>query len=198
MCFLEGTTFMQLILASQSPRRQELLALIGLTYTVVCSDVQESAPIGIQPDALVERLALEKARAIQPRYPEDCIIGADTIVYIDGNILGKPQDDAEAFRMLQTLQGRTHTVYTGVAVLTPEATDVCHEKTQVTFAAMTREEINWYISTGEQRDKAGAYGVQGLGAMFVERVAGNYFNVVGMPLPLLYRMLRKAGAIYIP
>lgn len=189
---------MHLILASQSPRRQELLKLVGLTYTIAVSDVQETVPAGITPEALVEHLALEKARAVQPRYPEDCIIGADTIVLIDGVIIGKPRDDADAIRILNALQGRVHWVYTGVAVLTPQREDVRHEITKVTFAPMTREEINWYVSTGEPRDKAGAYGVQGLGAVFVTRVEGNYFNVVGMPLPLLYQMLKKAGAIAIP
>ncbi|MEL7602097.1 MAG: Maf family protein, partial [Bacillota bacterium] len=135
------------------------------------------------------------AQAVRELHSEACVVGADTIVYIDGDIMGKPSDDADAARILNRLQGRTHTVYTGVAVLTPGRTDVRHDATRVTFAPMSEEEIAWYVGTGEPRDKAGAYGIQGPGGMFVERVEGNYFTVIGMPLPLLYRMLQSAGAI---
>lgn len=184
---------MELILASQSPRRQELLKLIGLRYRIVVSDVEESVPKGATPGELVEHLAWEKAHAVHSAHAADCVIGADTIVYIDGRIIGKPADDTDAARILGTLQGRTHTVYTGVAVLSPSGEDIRHAETKVTFARMTQAEIDWYIGTGEPRDKAGAYGIQGPGGMFVERIEGNYFNVIGMPLPLLYRMLRSAG-----
>lgn len=188
---------MRLILASQSPRRRELLTLMGLTFDVIVSEVEEIVPENIGPDELVEQLALNKAQAVQQLYPESCIVGADTIVYIEGDILGKPCDDDDAARILNRLQGRTHTVYTGVAVLTPGGNDVRHDATRVTFAPMTQREIAWYVATGEPRDKAGAYGIQGPGGMFVERVEGNYFTVIGMPLPLLYRMLQNAGAIAI-
>lgn len=184
---------MELILASQSPRRQELLRMIGLQYTVYVSDIKESVPNGVAPGALVEQLALEKARAVFSLHPQACVIGADTIVYIDGCIIGKPENAADAANILNTLQGRTHTVYTGVAVLAPGHTDIRHAETQVTFAPMTQSEIDWYISTGEPMDKAGAYGIQGPGGIFVEKVDGNYFNVIGMPLPLLYTMLRETN-----
>ncbi len=186
---------MRLILASQSPRRRELLALMGLTFDIVVSEVEETVPENIGPGELVEQLALDKAQAVRELHSEACVVGADTIVYIDGDIMGKPSDDADAARILNRLQGRTHTVYTGVAVLTPGRTDVRHDATRVTFAPMSEEEIAWYVGTGEPRDKAGAYGIQGPGGMFVERVEGNYFTVIGMPLPLLYRMLQSAGAI---
>ena len=186
---------MEIILASQSPRRREMLTLMGLTFQVVVSDVQEVSPPGATPEVLVGHLALQKAQAVAASYPAHCVIGADTIVYIDGKVIGKPKDEADAFRILSLLQGRTHTVYTGVAVLSPKGVDVRHSETKVTFAAMTEEEIRWYIATGEPMDKAGAYGIQGPGGMFVERVEGNYFTVIGLPLPLLYRMLKQAGAI---
>lgn len=184
---------MELILASQSPRRQELLRMIGLDYTVLVSEVKESVPRGAAPGELVEYLALEKARAVFQAHPQSCVIGADTVVFIDGRIIGKPRDEADAYAILHTLQGRSHTVYTGVAVLAPGHADVRHDETRVTFAPMTRAEIEWYISTGEPMDKAGAYGAQGPAGIFVEKMEGNYFNAIGMPLPLLYRMLRDAG-----
>lgn len=184
-----------IILASKSPRRQELFSLIGLTYRVIVSDVEETVPPNSAPDELVMALALQKARAVHCDYPNDCVVGADTVVYIDEEIIGKPHDVADAKRILNRLQGRTHVVYTGVAVLSPRGEDVRHAQTRVTFAPMREEEIDWYIQTGEPMDKAGAYGIQGPGGIFVERVEGNYFNVIGMPLPLLYRMLSDAGAI---
>jgi len=186
---------MRLVLASQSPRRRELLSMLGFPYEAIISAVEENVPAHIAPDALVETLALRKAEAVAKLCPDACVIGADTIVYIGGEIVGKPRDDADAARILRLLQGRAHTVYTGVAVLTPDRRDVRHDATQVTFAPMTEREIAWYVATGEPRDKAGAYGIQGPGGMFVERVEGNYFTVIGMPLPLLYRMLREAGAV---
>ncbi len=186
---------MRIVLASQSPRRRELMTLMGLNYEAVVSEVEETVPENAEPGALVERLALEKAQAVFEQHSDACVIGADTIVYIDGEILGKPLDDADAANILKRLQGRSHTVYTGVAVLAPGRTDVRHDEARVTFAPMTDAEIAWYIVTGEPRDKAGAYGIQGPGGMFVERVEGNYFTVIGMPLPLLYRMLREAGVI---
>ncbi len=182
-----------IILASSSPRRRELLSLIGLPFAVIESDVQEDPPHGAPPDKYVRALALQKARAVAAAHPNDCVIGADTIVYLDGDILGKPHTPENARRFLHRMQGRTHTVYTGVAVLSRGCEDVRHCCTDVTFQPMTDEEIEWYVSTGEPLDKAGAYGVQGPGGVFVARISGNYFNVIGMPLPLLYQMLRDAG-----
>lgn len=188
---------MRIILASQSPRRRELFQMLHIPYEAIVSEVEETVPEHIAPGALVETLALQKAQAVFAQHPEACVIGADTIVYIDGEIVGKPKDDENAKRILGKLQGRSHEVYTGVAVLTSKGTEVKHDVTRVTFAPMTEREISWYVSTGEPRDKAGAYGIQGPGGIFVDRVEGNYFNVIGMPLPLLYRMLTKAGVVSI-
>lgn len=186
---------MNIILASQSPRRRELLSLMGLSFHVVVSPVEEITPAHAQPGALVEELARQKAQAVADLYPGDCVVGADTIVYIDGTVIGKPKDQADARRILKCLQGRTHTVYTGVAVFAKGRADIRHDETRVTFSPMTGDEINWYVKTGEPMDKAGAYGIQGPGGMFVKKVDGNYFTVIGMPLPLLYQMLREAGAL---
>ena len=182
-----------LILASESPRRRELMTLLGLDFTVITSHIVERAPEHDAPDALVRSLALQKAEAVFRMHPNDIVIGADTIVYLDGDILGKPHTPDNAKRFLTRMQGRTHTVYTGVAVLSPDRSDVRHCCTDVTFSPMTEAEIDWYVATGEPLDKAGAYGVQGPGGIFVERIEGNYFNVIGMPLPLLYHMLCDAG-----
>ncbi len=186
---------MNIILASESPRRRELLALMGLDYTVVTSNLEENPPPGAGPEETVTSLALQKAEAVAARYPHDCVIGADTVVYLDGRILGKPHTPENARAYLMRMRGRTHTVYTGVAVLTNGRTDVRCCQTRVRFAEMSEREIDWYVSTGEPLDKAGAYGVQGPGGVFVEEIEGNYFNVIGMPLPLLYRMLREAGVL---
>ncbi|MEG1523604.1 MAG: Maf family protein [Clostridia bacterium] len=180
-----------IILASQSPRRRELLALMGLQFDVITSHVTEIPPVGAGPEETVRTLALQKAQAVAINHPYDCIIGADTIVYLDGDIFGKPHTPENAKKYLTRMQGRQHTVYTGVALLTGGHADVRCCTTDVTFAPMTDAEIDWYISTGEPLDKAGAYGVQGPGGIFVEKISGNYFNVIGMPLPLLYRMLKE-------
>lgn len=186
---------MRIILASESPRRRELLALMGLDFTVVTSNVEETAPEGASAEETVRALALQKAQAVAALHPDDCVIGADTVVELGGDILGKPHTPENAKRYLLRMQGRRHIVYTGVAVITGGKADVrcCH--TDVTFCPMSEAEIDWYVSTGEPLDKAGAYGVQGPGGVFVERVEGNYFNVMGMPLPLLYQMLKNAGVL---
>lgn len=186
---------MRIILASQSERRRELLKLIGVPFELASSDFDEYAVHDKKPHTLVKKLALNKARAVLPKYEGCCVIGADTIVYLDGVIIGKPSDEVHAKEILSTLQGRTHTVYTGVAVVTPAGEDVRYEKTRVTFNEMSTNEIDWYVTTGEPLDKAGAYGIQGPGGIFVKSIAGNYFNVIGMPLPLLYDMLIKSGAL---
>lgn len=186
---------MRLILASESPRRKELLTLIGLSYTAIPSLIEELPPENATPDGLVRTLALQKARAVAAAHPNDCVIGADTVVELDGAILGKPHTPETAREYLHRLQGRGHTVHTGVAVLARGTEELQSCSTKVWFCPMSDAEIDWYVSTGEPLDKAGAYGVQGFGGVFVERVEGNYFNVIGMPLPLLYQMLRNAGAI---
>ena len=182
-----------IILASESPRRRELLTLMGLDFSIITSHVEERPPQNVTPAEYVCALGLQKAQAVFCSHPNDCVIGADTVVYLDGDILGKPHTPENAKRYLTRMQGRTHTVYTGIAVLTPGKVDVRHCETEVTFFKMNEREIDWYVASGEPLDKAGAYGVQGPGGVFVEKIVGNYFNVIGMPIPLLYHMLRDAG-----
>lgn len=186
---------MRIILASASPRRRELMTLMGLDFSVITSEVDEAPPAGAGPAETVMALAVQKASAVARLCPDDCVIGADTIVWLDGQMLGKPYTAERARAYLMRMRGRTHTVFTGVALLLNGRTDVRCCETQVTFAAMTDEEIDWYVDTGEPLDKAGGYGVQGPGGMFVERISGNYFNVIGMPMPLLYRMLKDANVL---
>jgi len=186
---------MNIILASESPRRRELLKLMGLTYTVEVSNVEEHPPENAGPEETVRALALQKAEAVAAHHPHDCVIGADTVVYLDGCILGKPHSPENAKAYLRRMQGKQHTVYTGLAVITSGHADVRCCTTRVRFAKMSEQEIDWYVATGEPLDKAGAYGVQGPGGVFVEEIEGNYFNVIGMPLPLLYRMLREAKVL---
>ena len=186
-----------IILASSSPRRQELMSMIGLNFIIETSGEEEVQPHGLAPAAFVKTLALQKAQPVADRYPNDCVIGADTIVYLEGDILGKPHTPEAAKAYLSRMQGKSHVVFTGVAVLKGGRADVRHCETTVTFAPMTEREIDAYVATGEPLDKAGAYGVQGPGGIFVERVEGNYFNVIGLPLPLLYKMLIYAGEVVI-
>lgn len=185
---------MRLILASQSPRRREMLALMGYDYEVVVSDADEHVP-PCEPGAFVEKLALRKASVVYAAHPDCCVVGADTVVYLDGNIIGKPEDEADAFRILRTLSGRTHTVYTGVSVLAKAQSILFHDAAEVTFAPLSDVEIRSYIATGEPLDKAGAYGIQGPGSLLVERLEGCYFTIIGMPNPKLYRALRAVGVL---
>lgn len=186
---------MQIILASQSPRRRELLTMMGLSFDVIVSHTDETLPnANMQPENIVKYLAEQKARAVFQSHPDACVIGSDTIVVLkDGTILGKPKDNADAFSMLSMLQGTTHTVYTGVALLSQNAIDIRHSTTEVTFSPMSKEEIQWYVDSGEPLDKAGSYGIQGPGGMFVDHIHGDYFTVIGMPVSLLYRMLKQAN-----
>ena len=186
-----------IILASSSPRRRELLSMIGLNYVIETSGEEEVQPHGLPPAEFVKTLALQKAQPVADLHPGDCVIGADTIVYLEGDILGKPHTPDVAKAYLRRMQGKQHVVFTGVAVLKKRKVDVRHCETTVTFAPMTEREIDAYVATGEPLDKAGAYGVQGLGGIFVERVEGNYFNVIGLPLPMLYSMLIDAGEVVI-
>ena len=186
-----------IILASSSPRRQELMSMIGLNFIIETSGEEEVQPHGLAPAAFVKTLALQKAQPVADKYPSNCVIGADTIVYLEGDILGKPHTPEAAKAYLSRMQGKSHVVFTGVAVLKGGRADVRHCETTVTFAPMTEREIDAYVATGEPLDKAGAYGVQGPGGIFVERVEGNYFNVIGLPLPLLYKMLIDAGEVVI-
>lgn len=186
---------MDLILASQSPRRREILDFMGLSYrTEVCTEPERIAK-GLTVPETVMHIAKQKAEFALRLHPDACVIGADTIVYLDGEIIGKPKSPEDAAQTLRRMQGRSHIVYTGLAVLKENYSDVRYAATKVRFRPMSEKEILWYVSTGEPLDKAGSYGVQGLGSVFVESIEGNYFNVVGLPSPILYEMLIKANAI---
>ncbi len=186
---------MELILASQSPRRHEILDLMGLAYrTEVCTEPERVVKDLSIPETVMH-LAFEKASFALRLHPDACVIGADTIVELDGEIIGKPKSPEDAVRTLSRMQGRSHTVYTGLAVLKDAYSDVRFAATKVRFRPMSEKEIRWYVSTGDPLDKAGSYGVQGLGSVFVESIEGNYFNVVGLPAPVLYEMLLKANVI---
>ncbi len=183
---------MRIILASQSPRRREILTLMGLKFDVIDSHCEENPPQGCASAELVCALARQKAEAVFAAHPDACVIGADTVVDLDGQILGKPHTAENARRYLSSMQGRTHTVYTGITLLKTGYADVRHCTTKVTFAPMTEGEIDRYVATGEPLDKAGAYGAQGPGGVFVRRIEGSYFNIIGMPMDMLYEMLTKA------
>lgn len=186
---------MSIILASQSPRRRELLAQMGVPqFEVVPALGEEIASPGLSPAQLVEVLSRQKAEEVAVQAgPDDVVIAADTVVAVDGAVLGKPRDPADAARMLSLLSGRAHTVYTGVTVRRGTFSRIAHEATQVRFRPLTQSEISAYIATGEPMDKAGAYGVQGLGALLVERLDGDFFNVMGLPVLRLSRMLERFG-----
>ncbi len=183
----------KLILASGSPRRKELLEQIGLSVTVVVSHADETIPLELSPAEAVSHLASVKAAAVARDYPADFVIGADTVVALGEQILGKPSDQQEAKSMLQRLSGRTHAVYTGVAIRRGEKEHTFVEKTNVTFWELLEEEIDRYVDSGEPFDKAGAYGIQGAGAVFVKHLEGDYFSVVGLPVSSLYRHLKQLG-----
>ena len=185
---------MKLILASQSPRRRDLLGQMGLEFTVISPQIDEDAFTDPDPVALVKTLSREKALAVaKDRAADALVIAADTVVVLDGQTLGKPRDRAEAKAMLAALSGRSHQVCTGVTVCRGDRADTRAEVTQVTFRSLSLEEIRRYADTGEPMDKAGAYGIQGLGALLVEGIRGDYFNVVGLPVCLLGRMLAGFG-----
>jgi septum formation protein len=178
-------TIPELVLASGSPRRRELLEGLGVVFTVRPVDLDESPLPGEAPRDYVLRLAVEKAAAASG----ELVLAADTTVVVDGQILGKPQDDDDARRMLRLLSGREHSVLTGIAL--GKAAEV--DETLVRFAPLSEAEIDWYVATGEPRDKAGAYAIQGLGSLFVEAVQGSYSNVVGLPIPRMYRLFARLG-----
>ena len=181
------------VLASGSPRRRRLLEGLGLAFDVVVSDVEETVDSALSPEAMVQHLAIEKARAVAASHPEVLTLGADTIVVLEGDILGKPAHEDEARAMLRRLSGATHQVYTGIALLHPPSNRcrTSYEATRVTFGTLTDREINAYVASGSPMDKAGGYGIQDdHGALFVARIEGDYYNVVGLPLYRLYRLLR--------
>ncbi|EST56579.1 septum formation protein Maf [Brevibacillus panacihumi W25] len=184
-----------LILASSSPRRKELLQTLGLSFSIQSSDVDETTDPGMQPQEIVEELALRKARKIASGLTEGVVLGSDTIVVLDGEILGKPVDDEDAYRMLHALQGCEHTVYSGIALIDAESgqSEVTHSRTQVRIRPLAPDEIRAYIATREPMDKAGSYAIQGIGATLVEGIEGDYFTVVGLPLRLTASMLSRFG-----
>ena len=189
-------TPVRVILASQSPRRRELLAQIGITHEVRPADIDETVWPGEAPVPHSERLARDKAHTLALLHPEAVVIGSDTIVVIDGAILGKPASRDDAIAMLERLSGREHTVYTSVAVAHEGRTLSGVEAVQVQFRTLTRAQIAAYVDTGEPMDKAGAYGIQGYGATLVERISGDYFAVMGLPLGRLVGLIRELGYVY--
>lgn len=176
-----------IILASKSPRRQELLKYITKDFTVKTAEVDETLPEGIEPEEAVKYLSKIKAAPFEN--VKDTVIGADTIVVINGKILGKPADSSDAESMLRLLSGKTHSVFTGVTVIKNGEYHSFSCETKVTFFELTDSDIKRYIETGEPLDKAGAYGVQGYGSLLVEKIDGDYFNVVGLPVSKLNRLL---------
>lgn len=186
----------RVILASQSPRRRDLLTLIGVPHEVRPADIDETVHPGELPVPHCERLARGKALALAGDLPEALVIGSDTIVVIDGDILGKPANPEEACRMLTRLGGREHTVHTAVAVALGGTVRSAVETVRVRFRPLSEAQIAAYVATGEPMDKAGAYGIQGYGATIVERIDGDYFAVMGLPLGLLVSLIRDLGFDY--
>ena len=202
-----------LILASASPRRQELLRGAAIPFEVQATNIPEIPRPGESARDFTERLARAKARAVAPHHLDHFILGADTTVVVNGEILNKPENDEDAKRMLRLLSGRSHQVITGVCLIVPQsafesrelrpenqelrtaAEDVRSESTTATFAELTGSEIDFYVSTREPMDKAGAYAIQGIASRWVTRIEGDYSNVVGLPVALVYRMLRDHGAV---
>ncbi|MBS5702796.1 MAG: septum formation protein Maf [Butyricicoccus pullicaecorum] len=184
-----------IILASASPRRQELLRLITEEFAICPADADETLPDGLPVERQIETLAFRKAEAVFRENPGCTVIGSDTMVVVDGTPLGKPKDAGDARRMLHLLSGRVHEVITGLAVLSPAGNQIGHRTTKVYFRALTGAEIDRYIATGEPLDKAGAYGIQGRGATLITGIEGDYFSVVGLPVELLYTMLAQLGYI---
>jgi septum formation protein len=193
-----------IVLASASPRRQELLRCAGIPFTVQPAEISETPLAGETPRDCAERLAGEKAQAVFQSRPQQWVLGADTIVVVDDIILGKPGDADDAVRMLRMLSGRTHAVITGVCIVGPVAsnqrsvasnTKAASETTLVTFCELSDDEIRSYVATGEPMDKAGAYAIQGMASRWIPRIEGDYSNVVGLPVALVYRMLGERGAL---
>lgn len=190
-----GYKMVKLVLASASPRRVELLGSLGLDFDVVASMADEDVDPLMEPRKMVEELARRKASAVSVRHRASVVLGADTIVCVDGKVLGKPADAEDAARMLQELQGREHVVYTGVCVMWADEgmQETASEATLVRFAPMSRRDIEKYVESKEPMDKAGAYAIQGLGSIFITGITGDYSNVVGLPLRLTGMLLGKAG-----
>ena len=185
---------MRIILASQSPRRRELLERMGIfQFDIIPAKGEERSDPNLTPEQLVEELSRQKAAEIAAGNPDALIIAADTVVAVDGTVLGKPHDQDDAVRMLQTLSGREHTVYSGLTVCWQGRSVTQHEATAVRFRPLTQDDIHHYVSTGEPMDKAGSYGIQGYGCTLVEGISGDYYNVVGLPVCRLSQILSGFG-----
>ncbi len=188
-----------LVLASASPRRQELLRNAGINFEVQPAHIPEDPLPGESAKECAERLAREKALAVARQRPDlranDCVLGADTVVVVDGELLGKPSEAADAARMLRQLSGREHQVITGVCLAAGGQCSVASETTSVTMSEISEKEITDYVASGEPMDKAGAYAIQGIASRWIPRIEGDYSNVVGLPVALVWRMLRQAGAM---
>ena len=181
---------MNLVLASKSPRRSEILKTAGYDFIIRVADADETIPEGISPEDAVVLLAVRKAMAMD-RAENETVLGADTIVVLDNKILGKPKDREDAFNMLKSLSGRVHSVFTGVCIIKNGKSMTLCEETKVEFMSLTDEEICTYIDTNDCYDKAGAYGIQGYASKFVRRINGDYFNVVGLPISAIYEKFFK-------
>ncbi len=177
----------KIILASASPRRKELMELAGYDFEVICADIVEVVPEEAMPQEVVMSLALQKAQAVAAEHKEAVVIGSDTVVALDGKILGKPHSEQEACEMLRSLSGRTHKVFTGVAIFCGGKVKNFFDETDVEFYSLGDDEIKKYVATGEPTDKAGAYGIQGKGSVLVKRINGDFFSVMGLPIAKLYR-----------
>ena len=181
----------ELVLASSSPSRKMLLEQAGVSFEVVVSGVDETVPASLSPAQTVELLAERKGKAVLPLHPDKPIIAADSVVSIDGLILGKPKDDQEAKATLRRLSGRTHQIFTGVCLLANGREEVFHQSTKVTFYPLTEEEIADYVALGESQGRAGAYGIEGIGVVLVQSIEGDYSNIVGLPVAETLRRQRK-------
>lgn len=177
----------KIILASASPRRKELMELAGYDFEVICANIVEVVPEEAMPQEVVMSLALQKAQAVAAEHKEAVVIGSDTVVALDGKILGKPHSEQEACEMLRSLSGRTHKVFTGVAIVCGGKVKNFFDETDVEFYSLGDDEIKKYVATGEPTDKAGAYGIQGKGSVLVKRINGDFFSVMGLPIAKLYR-----------
>lgn len=177
----------KIILASASPRRKELMELAGYDFEVICADIVEVVPEEAMPQEVVMSLALQKAQAVAAEHKDAVVIGSDTVVALDGKILGKPRSEQEAYEMLRSLSGRTHKVFTGVAIVCGGKVKNFFDETDVEFYSLGDDEIKKYVATGEPTDKAGAYGIQGKGSVLVKRINGDFFSVMGLPIAKLYR-----------
>jgi septum formation protein len=186
-----GMMMEKLLLASGSPRRAEILRAVGWSFDALATNIDETLAPGESATQAVERLALEKAEAAAKKHPTLLVLGADTTVVVNSEILGKPVDEHDARRMLRLLSGKWHDVLTGVALVRTEGNGcrvVAHERTQVRFSVMSNAEIDWYVKSGEPMDKAGAYAIQGRAALFIEEIRGDYWNIVGLPIRLVYKL----------